>query len=143
MPHKRIIITLITALSLGIATWQFATMLTKTPIKVGILHSLTGTLAAYEKTAVDATLLAIDEINKKGGLLGKKIKPIIADSKSDRATFALQAEKLITKDKVSVIFGCWESDDRKAVKPIVEKHNNLLFYPAQYEGLESSPNICY
>jgi urea transport system substrate-binding protein len=144
MTHKRIIITLIAALCIGVIAWQLgATLTTKASIKVGILHSLTGSLAVYEKTAVDATLLAINEINQTGGLLGKKIQPIIADGKSDSVTFALEAEKLITQEKACVLFGCWASDDRKAVKPIVEKYNNLLFYPAQYEGLENSPNICY
>jgi urea transport system substrate-binding protein len=100
-------------------------------------------MAEYEKTAVDATVLALDEINAQGGLLGKKIKYIITDGQSNATTFVNQAERLITQEKVSAIFGCWTSTDRKAVKPIVEKYNNLLFYPVQYEGLENSPNIAY
>ncbi|MCS5708452.1 urea ABC transporter substrate-binding protein [Candidatus Berkiella cookevillensis] len=112
-------------------------------IKVGILHSLTGTMAISEKSVVDAMLLAIDDINLKGGVLGRKIKPIIADGCSDADVFAKKAEKLILKDKVSVIFGCWTSDCRKAVKVIVEKHEHLLVYPLQYEGLEESKNIIY
>ncbi|MDX2302696.1 MAG: urea ABC transporter substrate-binding protein [Microscillaceae bacterium] len=112
-------------------------------IKVGILHSLSGTMAISEKAVVNATLMAIEEINQKGGLLGKKIVPIVVDGKSDLDVFAKEAERLITQEKVSVIFGCWTSASRKTVKPIFEKQNHLLFYPIQYEGLESSPNIVY
>lgn len=112
-------------------------------IKVGILHSMTGTMAISESPVKDSTLLAIQEINEAGGLLGKKIEAVIRDGKSDWPTFANEAEKLITEDKVSVVFGCWTSASRKTVKPIFEKHNHLLFYPVQYEGLEQSPNIIY
>ncbi|MFA6066505.1 MAG: urea ABC transporter substrate-binding protein [Candidatus Babeliaceae bacterium] len=113
------------------------------PIRVGILHSQTGTMAISELPIIDATLMAIEEINDSGGLLGRSIEPIVEDGASDPATFAAKAEKLITKDKVDVIFGCWTSASRKAVKSIVEKHDHLLFYPVQYEGLEDSPNIIY
>ncbi|MDX8390197.1 MAG: transporter substrate-binding protein, partial [Mariprofundaceae bacterium] len=113
------------------------------PIKVGILHSLTGTMAISEKPVVNATLLAIEQINAKGGLLGRKIEPIITDGKSDWTIFASEAERLITQEKVNAIFGCWTSASRKMVKPVVEKHNHLLVYPVQYEGLEQSPNIIY
>ena len=113
------------------------------PIKVGILHSLTGTMSISEKSVVDATLMAISEVNEKGGILGRKIEAIVVDGKSDWPTFAKETENLITKDKVSVIFGGWTSASRKMMKPIIEKHNHLLFYPIQYEGLESSPNIIY
>ena len=112
-------------------------------IKVGILHSLTGTMAISEKPVVDTTLLAINQINDAGGILGRKIEPIVVDGKSDGATFAQQAERLITQEGVAVVFGCWTSASRKTVKPIFEKHNHLLFYPVQYEGLEGSPNIIY
>ena len=112
-------------------------------IKVGILHSLSGTMAISEQGVVDAALLAIKHINADGGLLGRKIEPIVVDGKSDWPTFADQAEQLITKKKVCVVFGCWTSASRKTVKPIFEKHNHLLFYPVQYEGLEESPNIIY
>lgn len=117
--------------------------LSQQPIKVGILHSLTGTMAISEKSVVDATLLAIEEINQQGGVLGRKIQPIIVDGKSDWNTFAQQAEHLITQEKVVTIFGCWTSASRKTVKPIFEKYNHLLIYPVQYEGLEESPNIIY
>ncbi|MBV1911741.1 MAG: urea ABC transporter substrate-binding protein [Kangiellaceae bacterium] len=112
-------------------------------IKVGILHSLTGTMAISEQSVVDANLLAIEEINQSGGLLGRRIEPIIIDGQSDWPTFASGAEQLITEHQVEVIFGCWTSASRKMVKPVVEKYNHLLFYPVQYEGLESSPNIIY
>lgn len=112
-------------------------------IKVGILHSLTGPLATSEQHLVKAAQFAINKINNNGGLLHKKIIPIIVDGKSDSKIFAQQAEALITKHNVVAIFGCWTSASRKAVKPIVEKYNSLLFYPVQYEGIEQSPNIFY
>jgi urea transport system substrate-binding protein len=113
------------------------------PIKVGVLHSLTGTMATSEKPVVDATLLAIEEINEQGGVLGRPIEAVVEDGMSDWPTFAKKAQKLITQDQVSAVFGCWTSASRKTVKPIFEKHDHLLFYPVQYEGLEQSPNIVY
>lgn len=115
----------------------------KKTIKVGVLHSLSGTMAISEKAVANATLMAIDEINQKGGLLGRKIEPVLVDGKSDWDNFAKEAEKLIVQEKVSVVFGCWTSASRKTVKPIFEKNNHLLFYPVQYEGIEHSPNIVY
>jgi urea transport system substrate-binding protein len=113
------------------------------PIKVGVLHSLTGTMAISEKSVVDATLLAIDEINERGGVLGRTVEAVVADGASDGPTFARLAEQLITHDKVCTIFGCWTSASRKTVRPVFEEHDHLLFYPVQYEGLEQSPNIVY
>jgi urea transport system substrate-binding protein len=113
------------------------------PIKVGILHSRTGTMALSEKPVIDAVLLAIEEINEQGGVLGRPVAAVIEDGRSDGPTFASKAEKLITQDRVQAVFGCWTSASRKTVKPIIEKHNHLLFYPVQYEGLEQSPNIVY
>jgi urea transport system substrate-binding protein len=113
------------------------------PIRVGILHSLTGELAASESSVVDATLLAIDGLNEKGGVLGRPIVPILADGRSDEDTFAREARRLIVDEHVAVVFGCWTSACRKAVKPIFEKHRHLLFYPLYYEGLESSGHIVY
>ena len=113
------------------------------PIKVGILHSLSGTMAISESPVVDATLLAIDEINNRGGILGRKVEPVIVDGRSDWETFAIKAEQLIVEEKVSVIFGGWTSASRKTMKPVFEKYDHLLFYPVQYEGLEQSPNIVY
>jgi urea transport system substrate-binding protein len=115
----------------------------KQTIKIGIIHSLTGDLAISEKPVVDATMLAIKEINQAGGVLGKQIEPIIADGKSDEAIFGTEAERLITQKKVVALFGCWSSPSRIAVKNVVEKYNSLLFYPLQFEGLENSPNIVY
>jgi urea transport system substrate-binding protein len=113
------------------------------PIKIGILHSLTGSLAISEKPMVDAELLAIEEINAVGGIRKRKIVPVIVDGKSDEAIFAQEAERLITQEKVTAIIGCWTSACRKAVKPIIEKHDSLLIYPVSYEGIEQSPHILY
>ena len=97
------------------------------PIKVGILHSLTGTMSISERSVVDAELMAIDEINANGGVLGRQIVPIVVDGQSNWPHFAEMARKLITQDKVSVIFGCWTSASRKTVKPVFEKYGSLLF----------------
>lgn len=113
------------------------------PIKVGVLHSLTGTMAVSERTVVDATLFAIEELNAAGGVLGRTVEPIVVDGRSDWPTFAAGAERLIGQNKVSAIFGCWTSACRKTVKPIFEAKDAVLFYPVQYEGLEQSPNIVY
>jgi urea transport system substrate-binding protein len=116
---------------------------TGNPIKVGVLHSLTGTMAISERPVVDATLLAVEEINRKGGVLGRRVEAVIEDGGSDDPTFAARAEKLIARDKVCTVFGCWTSASRKTALPVFEKHNHLLVYPVQYEGLEQSPNIVY
>jgi urea transport system substrate-binding protein len=113
------------------------------PIKVGVLHSRTGTMAISERAVIDATLLAIDEIKDKGGLLGRPVEAVVEDGESNSATFAAKAEKLITQDKVCVLFGCWTSASRKTVLPVLERHDHLLFYPVQYEGLEQSPHVMY
>ncbi|MEV1200734.1 urea ABC transporter substrate-binding protein [Microbispora rosea] len=112
-------------------------------IKVGILHSLSGTMAISEVTVRDAELLAIDEINAAGGVLGKKLEPVVEDGASDWPTFAEKATKLIAQDKVATVFGGWTSASRKAMLPVFEKRKALLWYPVQYEGLESSPYIFY
>ncbi len=114
-----------------------------TPIKIGVLHSLTGTMAVSEKPLVDAVRLAVEEINDQGGLLGHPVEVVVADGKSDPQVFAAEAERLIEQEQVSVLFGCWTSASRKAVKPVVEKYRHLLFYPVQYEGMEQSANIIY
>lgn len=113
------------------------------PIVVGILHSKTGPMAISEKSMIDAEVMAIDEINARGGLLGRRIQPVIADGRSDWPTYANEARKLIEDDHVCVIFGCWTSASRKSVRPVVEEKNHLLIYPMAYEGLEESPNIVY
>lgn len=112
-------------------------------VKVGLLNSLSGTMAISEVTVHNALLLAVKEINAAGGVLGKKLKPISQDGASDWPTFAEKAEALITDDKVVATFGCWTSASRKAVKPVFERYKSLLFYPVQYEGLEQSPYIFY
>ena len=112
-------------------------------VHVGILHSLTGTMAISERSVVAATELAIDEINAAGGVLGRPLQAIVRDGASDSEIFAREAEQLIVEERVSVVFGCWTSASRKTVKPIFERHDHLLFYPVQYEGLEMSPNIVY
>ena len=112
-------------------------------VTVGILHSLTGTVAMNESSAVDAEKLAIEEINKSGGVLGRQIKVIVQDGASDWPTFAEKANVLLNKDKVAVVFGCYTSASRKAVLPVFEKSKGLLYYPTYYEGLEASPNIFY
>jgi urea transport system substrate-binding protein len=116
---------------------------TGAPIRVGVLHSLTGTMAQSEQPVVDATLMAIDEINKEGGLLGRQIEPVVVDGRSDWEHFAREAERLISEERVEVVFGCWTSACRKSVLPVFERHDHLLVYPLPYEGLEQSPNILY
>jgi urea transport system substrate-binding protein len=112
-------------------------------IKVGILHSLSGTMAISETTLKDTVLMMIDEQNKKGGLLGKKLEAVVVDPASDWPLFAEKARQLLERDKVAVVFGCWTSVSRKSVLPVFEKDNGLLFYPVQYEGEESSKNVIY
>src|ERR1700681_1308940 len=112
-------------------------------IKVGVLHSLSGTMAISETTLKDVMLMLIDEQNKKGGLLGKKLEAVVVDPASNWPLFAEKARELITQDKVAVVFGCWTSVSRKSVLPVFEELNGLLFYPVQYEGEELSKNVSY
>ena len=112
-------------------------------IKVGILHSLSGTMSISEVTVKNSELMAIDEINAAGGVLGKKIEPVVEDGASDWPTFAEKAKKLIQVDKVATVFGGWTSASRKAMLPVFEETKGLLWYPVQYEGLEASPDIFY
>ncbi len=113
------------------------------PIKVGLLHSLSGTMADSESPVVDAALLAIEELNRDGGLLGRPIEAVVADGRSDSATFAREAERLIRQEGVCTVFGCWTSASRKTVVPVFEELDHLLVYPVQYEGIEESPNVFY
>ncbi len=115
----------------------------KPAIRIGVLHSLTGTMAMSEASLVDAVRLAVEEANQSGGINGAQIEMIVSDCRSDAGYCAEQAEKLITRDKVQALFGCWTSACRKAVKSVVERHHHLLFYPVQYEGFEHSPDIIY
>ena len=112
-------------------------------IKVGVLHSLSGTMAISETTLKDAMLMLIEEQNKKGGLLGKKLEPVVVDPASNWPLFAEKARELIEKEKVAAVFGCWTSVSRKSVLPVFEELNSLLFYPVQYEGEESQRNVFY
>jgi urea transport system substrate-binding protein len=115
----------------------------KDPIKVGILHSLSGTMAISETVLKDVALMAIDEINAKGGVMGRKLEPVVVDPASNWPLFAEKARQLISQDKVAVTFGCWTSVSRKSVLPVFEELNSLLFYPVQYEGEELSKNVFY
>jgi urea transport system substrate-binding protein len=115
----------------------------KEPIKVGILHSLSGTMAQSETPIKDIVLMGIDEVNAAGGVLGRKVEPIVEDPASNWDLFAEKAKKLLVEDKVATVFGCWTSVSRKSVLPVFEKYNGLLFYPVQYEGEECSKNVIY
>ncbi|HYR05437.1 MAG TPA: urea ABC transporter substrate-binding protein, partial [Gallionella sp.] len=141
-PNLLSVILVTVALLIGILLYsQYG--LAKPGIKIGVLHSFTGTMATSEAPLVDAVRLAVEETNQSGGLNGRQIEMVVADCRSDASYCAQQAEKLITQDGVQALFGCWTSACRKAVKTVVEKHHHLLFYPLQYEGLEQSPDIIY
>jgi urea transport system substrate-binding protein len=112
-------------------------------VKVGVLHSMSGTMANSEAVVVDAVLFALDEVNQAGGVLARPVNPVVADGRSDWPTFAREAERLISVEKVCTVFGCWTSASRKTVKPVFEEHDHLLIYPVQFEGLETSPCIIY
>ena len=116
---------------------------TVSAVKIGVLHSLSGTMAISETSLRDVVLMAVDEINKKGGVLGEKIEPVVVDPASDWPLFAEKAKQLILEDKVAVTFGCWTSVSRKSCLPVFEEYNQLLFYPVQYEGEEQSLNVFY
>lgn len=134
------------ALAAALATGSFG-MLPKAwaadTIKVGVLHSLSGTMAISESVLKDTVLMTIDEINAKGGVLGKQLEPVVVDPASNWPLFAEKAKQLIDQDKVAVVFGCWTSVSRKSVLPVFEEKNSLLFYPVQYEGEELSKNVFY
>ncbi|MDQ8180489.1 transporter substrate-binding protein [Pelagicoccus sp. SDUM812005] len=133
-------------LTLGLASAAAlfsSSLLAEDTVKVGVLHSLSGTMAISETSLRDILLFTFDEINASGGVLGKKIEPVVVDGASDWPTFAEKAEQLLAQDKVAATFGCWTSVSRKFVLPVYEKYNGLLFYPVQYEGEELSPNIFY
>ncbi len=135
-----IIIIIITIIMVVVGVWLRPAV---QPIRIGVLHSLSGTMEKNERPLVDAVRLAVEEINAAGGILGRPVEMLVADGRSDDAVFASEAERLITAEKISALFACWTSSCRKAVKPVVEKHQHLLFYPLPYEGMEQSPNIYY
>ncbi|MCK5768722.1 urea ABC transporter substrate-binding protein [Algiphilus sp.] len=134
---------LLSAAALGLGLVSGSALAEDDTIKVGVLHSLSGTMAISETTLKDTVLMLIEEQNAKGGLLGKKLEPVVVDPASNWPLFAEKARELISKEKVDVIFGCWTSVSRKSVLPVVEELNGLLFYPVQYEGEESSRNVIY
>ena len=127
----------------GLVTASLLPLRAEDTVKVGILHSLSGTMAISETSLRDVLLFAIDEINANGGVLGKKLEPIVVDGASNWPLFAEKAKQLLEQDKVAVTFGCWTSVSRKSVLPVFEKSKGLLFYAVQYEGEELSPNIFY
>jgi urea transport system substrate-binding protein len=129
------------AVSLSIAL--SASVMAADTIKVGVLHSLSGTMAISETTLKDTVLMMIEEQNKKGGLLGKQLEAVVVDPASNWPLFAEKTRELLTKEQADVIFGCWTSVSRKSVLPVIEELNGLLFYPVQYEGEESSKNVFY
>jgi len=140
-PHARRWLAATAGLALGLAMAMPAKA--QDTIKVGILHSLSGTMAISETTLKDVMLMLIDEQNKKGGLLGKKLEAVVVDPASNWPLFAEKARELISKDKVAVVFGCWTSVSRKSVLPVFKELNSILFYPVQYEGEESEKNVFY
>jgi len=128
---------------LAAASFFTSSALAEDTVKVGVLHSLSGTMAISETSLRDVLLYTFDEINAAGGVLGKKIEPVVVDGASDWPLFAEKAKELLVKEKTAVTFGCWTSVSRKSVLPVYEKNNGLLFYPVQYEGEELSKNIFY
>src|SRR5213593_9610 len=132
-----------TGLAAGIGFPKILTAQGREPIKVGILHSLSGTMAISEAPIKEVVLMAIGEINKAGGVLGRKVEPVVEDPASNWDLFAEKSKKLLLQDKVATVFGCWTSVSRKSVLPVFEKNNGLLFYPVQYEGEECSHNVFY
>ena len=111
------------------------------PIRIGVLHSLSGTMAISETVLKDTVLMAVDEINGRGGVLGRRLEAVVVDPASNWPLFAERARQLLTRDRVAAVFGCWTSVSRKAVLPVFEELNGLLYYPVQYEGEEMSPNV--
>jgi urea transport system substrate-binding protein len=142
-PFRSISNLLATATLWLLSSLLSTTALAEETIKVGILHSLSGTMAISETTLKDTMLMLIEEQNKKGGLLGKKLEAVVVDPGSNWPLFAEKARELLQKNKVAAIFGCWTSVSRKSVLPVLEELNGLLFYPVQYEGEESSKNVFY
>ncbi len=134
-PQARSWLSAAAGIALGVAATSSA--MAQDTIKIGMLHSLSGTMAISETTLKDTMLFLIDEQNKKGGVLGKKLEAVVVDPASNWPLFAEKARELISKDKVAVVFGCWTSVSRKSVLPVFKELNSILFYPVQYEGEES------
>jgi urea transport system substrate-binding protein len=123
--------------------WSASAGAQEETIKIGVLHSLSGTMAISETTLKDVMLMLIEEQNAKGGLLGRQLEAVVVDPASDWPLFAEKARELLTVNEVAAVFGCWTSVSRKSVLPVFEELNGLLFYPVQYEGEESSENVFY
>ena len=140
---RRLVLKQLTAASFLAMAGFAGTAFAQDTIKVGILHSLSGTMAISETALKDVALMTIDEINAKGGVMGKKLEPVIVDPASNWPLFAEKARQLVAQDKVSVVFGCWTSVSRKSVLPVFKELNSLLFYPVQYEGEELEKNVFY
>ncbi len=143
MRKPNLIKTLVAGLGLALGLAGAPAGAADDTIKIGVLHSLSGTMAISETTLKDTMLMLIEEQNKKGGLLGKKLEAVVVDPASNWPLFAEKARELLVKDKVAAVFGCWTSVSRKSVLPVFEEQNGLLFYPVQYEGEESSKNVFY
>lgn len=143
MPNSlsRLAACLILAALLG--AWVYFRPATPAAIKIGVIHAQTGLMAESERGLIDAARLAVDDLNASGGILGQPVELLLADSRSDDAHAALEAERLIRDEGVNALFACWTSSCRQAVRPVVERHQHLMFYPLQYEGMEQSPNIIY
>jgi urea transport system substrate-binding protein len=143
MKTRRTFVKQMTVLAASLAMMGNVYAADKEPIKVGILHSLSGTMAISETALKDMALMTIEDINKKGGVLGRKLEPVVVDPASNWPLFAEKARQLLSKDKVAVTFGCWTSVSRKSVLPVFKELNGLLFYPVQYEGEELEKNVFY
>jgi len=144
-PLGRLVALTAFIIAAGLGAWLITDrlLIDRRPIVVGILHSQTGPMAVSERSMIDAEVLALEEINASGGLLGRPVRWVIADGASDWPTFAREAERLIADDRASVLFGCWTSASRKSVLPVIEAADHLLVYPMAYEGLETSPQVIY
>src|ERR687896_292054 len=143
MKRRSFVRALALAASIAAIGTSFNSFAQQKTVKVGVLHSLSGTMAISETVLKDTVLMAIDEINAKGGVMGAKIEPVVVDPASNWPLFAEKARQLLTQDKVAAVFGCWTSVSRKSVLPVFEELNGLLFYPVQYEGEEMSKNVFY
>src|SRR6267143_2200000 len=133
----------VAAMLSNLGNWALSYAAGKEPIKIGILHSLSGTMAISEVSLRDTVMMAVEEINAKGGVMGRMIETVVVDPASNWDLFAEKAKQLLLQDKVAVVFGCWTSVSRKSVLPVFENNNGLLFYPVQYEGEECSKNVFY
>ncbi len=143
MKRRIFVKTMAASVALAAMSMSSFSALAADTIKVGILHSLSGTMAISETALKETALMTIAEINAKGGVMGKKLEPVVVDPASNWPLFAEKARQLLAQDKVAVVFGCWTSVSRKSVNPVFKELNGLLFYPVQYEGEELEKNVFY